>query len=171
MEKKPSLQAMEGPKWMTPHPVALLLDDALHAFFTKKEERRRPIIPPRPYNTLAFFKYRRSSLATHPDASVYSELPYDVQRLVRSFTPHPVSLLVKEAHALWTDLQEVKKMWSADEESRFKFDQRLRDKRVQSYHHDWLLERGVKDAWKRSRTTLDDVTDSDDEIGLYYSEW
>ena len=63
---------------------------------------------------------------------IWDRLPYDVQRLVRTFTPHPVSLLVKEAHALWSDLQEARKMWYDDEESRVKFAQRLRDKQVKS---------------------------------------
>ena len=172
MEKKPSLQAMEGRARMThaPHPVALLLDDALRAFFTKKQERLRPIVPPRPYNTLAFLRHRRPPPATRPDANVYSELPYDVQLLGRSFTLHPVSLLVKQAHALWSDLQEARKMWSGDEESRVKYAQRLRDKRVKSDHHCWLLERRVKDAWERSGTTLDDLMDSDDDDnGMDYS--
>ena len=165
MEKKPSLQTMEGQTRMTrtPHPVALLLDDALRAFFTKKEERLRPIIPPRPYNTLAHLRRRRPPPATCPDASVYSELPYDAQRLVRSFTPHPVSLLVKKAHALWSHLQEARKMWHDDEESRFKYAQRLRDKQVKLDHHCWLLERRVKDAWERSGITSDDLMDSDDD--------
>ena len=69
-----------------------------------------------------------------------------------------------------SDLQEARKMWSGDEEFRVKHAQRLRDKRVKSDHHYWLLERRVKGAWERSGITSDDLMDSDDDdTGVDYS--
>ena len=64
---------------------------------------------------------------------------------------------------MWSDLQEARKMWSGNEQPRVKYAQRLRDKRLKSDHHCWLLERRVKGAWERSGITLDDIMDSDDD--------
>ena len=70
---------------------------------------------------------------------------------------------MKEAHALWSHLQEARKRWSCDEEFRVKQAQRLRDKHVKANRHCWLLERGIKDSWERSGVTWDDIMGSDDD--------
>ena len=42
-------------------------------------------------------RMRMSAASPHVDASVYFELPYDVQGIVRKFTPHPVAVLLDDA--------------------------------------------------------------------------
>ena len=149
----------------SPHPVALLLDDAFRAFFTKREAKKRPIAPPQPFNTLAYLKKSKryaKTPAKHPDASVYLELPYDVQGLVRKFTPHPVSLLVKDAHNLWCALRTSRKHWPSDEQIRFREAHRVRDSNVRVAHFSWLQDRSNYDAWVRTGVTAADMFDDDE---------
>ena len=85
----------------TPHPVAELLDDAFRAYFLKVELRLHPVKPLRAFNALKQLKMLNKyvdSVATHSDGCLYAELPYNLQGLVRKFTPHPVSKMVKDAH-------------------------------------------------------------------------
>ena len=145
------------------HPVAVLLDDAFRAFFTKMEAKKHPIRP-QPFNAMKELKLLNQevdSIATHSDASVYAELPYDLQGLVRQFTPHPVSLLVKDAHFVWHELQYSRKYWPEFEESRLIAAQRGRESNVRVAHFDWLQDRGNHGAWRRSGVTTADMRDGD----------
>ena len=146
----------------TPHPVAALLDDALRAFFLKQEERARPIQPLQPFNKMKELKQLNEevdSIATQPDGGgVYSDLPYDLQGLVRSFTPHPVSLLVDDARYVWKELQHAKRCWPREEEKRLLLCQRYRERKVREQHYDWLYKRmNFSDAMERSRLTMSDI--------------
>ena len=150
----------------SPHPLAVLLGDAFRAFFTKRETKKRPKIPPQPFNILKELKQLNryvETTAKHPDASVYSELPYDVQGLVRKFTPHPISLLVEDAHDLWRDLKRARSRWPHEEAFRIARAERIFQDHVTSAHFDWLQDRGVLDAWVRSGVTCEDLLDSGDE--------
>ena len=143
------------------HPVAVLLDDAFRAFFHKREAKKHPISP-QPFNAVEERKginLEVNSIATHSDASVYAELPYDVQGLVRQFTPHPVSLLVKDAHFVWHELQYLRKYWPDFEESRLIAAQRGRESNVRVAHFEWLQDRGNHGAWRRSDVTTADMRD------------
>ena len=159
MERSPKRARMSLPD--APHPVALLLDDALRAFFLKQEERHRPILPLQPFNArreLREINLEVSSIATHSDGSVYADLPYDAQSIVRRFTPHPVSLLVKDARYVWRMFQHAKRCWPREEEKRILMCQRYRERKVREQHHDWLYYRmNWKDAMERSRLTMSDI--------------
>jgi hypothetical protein len=158
MERSPKRARMSLPD--APHPVALLLDDALRAFFRKQEERRNPIQARRfnPRQKLREINLDVSSIATHSDGSVYANLPYDVQSIVRRFTAHPVSLLMKDARYVWRMFQHAKKNWPRKEEERLLMCQRFRERRVREQHHDWLYYRmNWKDAMERSRLTMSDI--------------
>ena len=145
------------------HPVALLLDDAFRAFFTKREAKKHPILA-QPFNALKELKQLNEevdSIATHSDASVYVELPYDVQGLVRQFTPHPVSLLVKDAWFVWNELKHIKTHWSFAEESRLIRAHRARELNVRVAHFDWLQDRMVYTAWQRAGVSSADIMTDD----------
>ena len=151
----------------SPHPVALVLDDAFRVFFTKRETKKRPIAPSQPFNTLAFLdEYDRLTVlptAKHPDASVYSELPHDVQGFVRKFTPHPVSLLVEDAHDLWWELKSASIHWHRNEQSRVERTERVRDHNVKVAHFNWLQDRGNYDTWVRSGVTTAVIMSDDND--------
>ena len=159
MERSPKRARMSLPD--APHPVALLLDDALRAFFLKHEERRRPILPLQPFNArqeLRLINLEVSPIATHSDGSVYADLPHDVQSIVRRFTPHPVSLLVKDAIHVWKSLQHAKRCWPREEEKRLLMCQRYRERKVREQHHDWLYYRmNWMVAMERSRLAWGDI--------------
>ena len=145
------------------HPVALLLDDAFRAFFHKRETKKHPICP-QPFNALKELKQLNEevdSIATPSDASVYVDLPYDVQGLVRQFTPHPVSLLVKDACFVWNELKHIKTHWSLAEECRLKTAHQVRDSNVRVTHFDWLQDRGNHGAWRRSGVSSADIMGKD----------
>jgi hypothetical protein len=149
---------------MSPHPVAELPDDAFRAFFLKREAKKRPIRP-QPFNAVEELKginMEVNSIATHSDASVYADLPYDLQGLVRQFTPHPVSLLVKDAIYVWKELQFVRRRWPLAEEYRLISAHSARDSKVRVAHFDWLQDRGNHDAWRRSGVTTADMYDGED---------
>ena len=152
---------------VAPHPVAALLDDAFRAFFLKQEAKKRPILPLQPFNKMAELrKLNRFVLvsATHPDASVYVNLPYDVQWLVRRFTPHPLSRLIHEAHFVFEWLQDSEKAWPRLEQRRLRIDHTKRRRYANVNHLRWLEERGnCNDLW--SRAHLDEVR-SDDELSI-----
>ena len=149
----------------TPHPVAALLDDALRAFFLKQEERTRPILPVQPFNKMKELKQLNEevdSIATQPDGGgVYAELPYELQGLVRSFTPHPVSLLVDDAHYVWKELQIVRDGWSLAERSRLLRALEQRESNVRVAHFNWLQDRDNHGAWRRSGVTCGDFIGDD----------
>ena len=154
-----------------PHPVALLLDDALRAFFLKQEERIRPIKAMQ-FNArqeLRLINLEVSPIATHSDGSAYVDLPYDVQSIVRRFTPHPVSLLVKDAIHVWKTFQRAKRCWPREEEKRLLMCQRFRERKVREQHHDWLYDRmNWMDAMERSRLTWSDILEHEfDEFDMY----
>ena len=145
------------------HPVALLLDDAFRAFFHKREAKKHPISP-QPFNAVEELKginLEVNSIATHSDASVYVDLPYDVQGLVRQFTPHPVSLLVEDAHYVWNELKHIKRHWPHAEECRLKTAHQVRDSNVRVAHFDWLQDRGNHGAWRRSGVSSADIMGND----------
>ena len=147
------------------HPVALLLDDAFRAFFHKREAKKHPIRP-QPFNALKELKQLNEevdSIATHPDAGVYLELPYDVQGLVRQFTPHPVSLLVKDAHFVWNELQHIRTRWPLAEEYRLRIAHSVRESDVRVAHFEWLQDRYVRGAWDRSGVTCGDFRGSEED--------
>ena len=110
------------------------------------------------------------STAKHPDASVYLELPYE-------FVPHPVSLLLEEAHDLWDELKDARKHWPRSQEFRFKTAHRARDNNVTVAHFNWLQDRGNHDAWVRSGVTssllMSDYEDDpwDYEPHGWYTPW
>ena len=158
------------------HPVALLLDDAFRAFLYKRERRMRPIAPPQPFNILKELKDLNRYVeitAKHPDASVYLELPYDVQGLVRQFTPHPVSLLVKDAYYVWDELKHLRKHWPRSQEFRFKSAHGARKNNVKVAHFNWLQDRGNLDAWDRSGVTSGPLIHPDEDDWDYepYYGW
>ena len=158
MERSPKRARMSLPD--APHPVAVLLDDALRAFFLKREERLRPIRS-KHFNArqeLSLINSEVTSIATHSDGSVYADLPCDVQSIVRRFTPHPVSLLVKDAIYVWKEFQHAKRRWPLEEERRLLICQRFRERKVREQHHDWLYYRmNWMVALERSRLTWDDI--------------
>jgi hypothetical protein len=146
---------------VAPHPVAALLDDAFRAFFLKQEAKKRPILPAQPFNAMKVLKELNEevdSIGTCSDGSVYADLPYDVQGLVRSFTPHPTSLLLKDARYVWRMFQHAKKNWPLKEEKRILICQRYRERKVREQHHDWLYYRmNWREAMERSRLTWGDI--------------
>ena len=156
------------------HPVALLLDDAFRAFFHKREAKKHPISP-QPFNAVEELKLLNlevNSIATHSDASVYVDLPYDVQGLVRQFTPHPVSLLVKDAHYVWKELQFVRRHWPHAEECRLRTAHRARERNVRVAHFDWLQDRMVYTAWQRAGVSSADImTDDPHDPRDYAGPW
>ena len=134
---------------IAPHPVAALLDDALRAFFLKQEERTRPIQPLQPFNKMEELKQLNrevDAIATHSDGSVHADLPYDAQGLVRQFTPHPVSLLVKDVIYVWKELQRVRRCWPLEEERRLLRAQQSRERNVRERHFYWLYDRMIYTA-------------------------
>ena len=154
----------------TPHPVAVLLDDAFRAFFTKREQRVRPIAPPRLFNTLAFLdECNRMAVlpaAKRPDAGVCSEL-------ARKFTPHPVFLLVENAHQLWYELKDARRFWPRDEQPRVERAQRVRNHNVEVALFNCLQDRDNDDAWDRSGVTsgliMSDYEDDPWDYEPYYA--
>jgi hypothetical protein len=151
---------------VAPHPVAALLDDAFRAFFLKQEAKKRPILPLQPFNAAEELKQLNEevdSIATHSDASVYADLPYDLQGLVRQFTPHPVSLLVDDAHYVWNELQYIRRRWPDAEELRLRIAHNVRDGNVRVAHFEWLQDRYVRGAWDRSGVTCGDFRGSEEE--------
>ena len=147
MERSPKRARMSLPS--APHPVATLLDDAFQAFFLKMAAKMRPIPPLQPFNAmkeLMQLNEEVDSIATHSDASVYAELPYDLQGLVRRFTPHPVSLLVKDAHFVWNELQYIRTRWPFAEECRLRTAHQAREINVRVAHFDGLQDRMVYSA-------------------------
>ena len=150
----------------TPHPVALLLDDAFQAFFLKMEAKMRPIPPLQSFNAmkeLMQLNEEVDSIATHSDASVYAELPYDLQGLVRHFTPHPVSLLVEDAHFVWNELQYIRTRWPLAEECRLRIAHSVRESNVRVAHFYYLQHRGNRRAWDRSGVTCGDFRGSEED--------
>ena len=151
---------------VAPHPVAALLDDAFRAFFLKQEAKKRPILPLQPFNKMGELKQLNEevdSIATHSDASVYTDLPYDLQGLVRSFTPHPVSLLLKDALFVWGELQYIRRRWPDAEEHRLQIAHNVRDGNVRVAHFEWWQDRYVRSAWERSGVTCGDFRGSEEE--------
>ena len=152
---------------VAPHPVAALLDDAFRAFFLKQEAKKRPILPLQPFNAAEELKKLNEEvdlIATHSDASVYADLPYDLQGLVRQFTPHPVSLLVEDAIYVWKELQFVRRRWPHAEECRLRTAHSVREGDAKAAHFDWLQDRGNHDAWRRSGVTAGDFRDLDNDL-------
>ena len=151
---------------VAPHPVAALLDDAFRAFFLKQEAKKRPIKPLQPFNKMEELKQLNEevdSIATHSDASVYTELPHDLQGLVRQFTPHPVSLLLKDALYVWRELQYIRRRWPDADEHRLQIAHNVRDSRVRVAHFEWLQDRYVRGAWERSGVSCADFRGSEEE--------
>ena len=147
-----------------PHPVAELLDDAFRAFFLKMEAKKRPILPLQPFNAVEELKQLNEevdSIATHSDASVYADLPYDLQGLVRQFTPHLASLLVEDATYEWKELQFVRRHWPHAEECRLRTAHQVRDSNVRVARFDWLQDRGNHGAWRRSDVSSADIMGND----------
>jgi hypothetical protein len=151
---------------VAPHPVAALLDDAFRAFFLKQEAKKRPILPLQPFNKMEELKQLNEevdSIATHSDASVYADLPYDLQGLVRQFTPHPVSLLLKDALYVWKELQYVRRHWPDAEECRLRIAHNVRNSRVRVAHFYYLQDRDIHGAWERSGVTCGDFSGSEED--------
>ena len=98
--------------------------------------------------------------AKHPDAGLYVELPYDLQGLVRRFTPHPVSLLIHEAHYVFELLQDLEKEWPHREQKRLRRAHTRRRSNVKVAHFNWLGDRDNLGIWSRARLDQDR---SDDE--------
>ena len=66
---------------LTPHPVALLLDDAFKSFFARKIAKKHPMPPSRPYKIPPGIKEIRQIHTLPPrsfDASLYIKLPYEL---------------------------------------------------------------------------------------------
>ena len=150
----------------TPHPVAVLLDDAFRAFFLKQEAKKRPILPLQPFNKMEELKQLNEevdSVATHSDGSAYAELPYDLQGLVRQFTPHPVSLLLKDALYVWKELQYTRRHWPEAEELRLRIAHNVRNSRVRVAHFEWLQDRNIHGAWDRSGVVCGDFQGSEED--------
>ena len=151
---------------IAPHPVAALLDDAFRAFFLKQEAKKRPILPAQPFNAMKVLKELNEevdSIGTCSDGSVYADLPYDLQGLVRSFTPHPTSLLLKDALFVWQELQYIRERWPDAEEYRLQIAHNVRDGNVRVAHFEWLQDRGNHGAWDRSSVTCGDFRGSEEE--------
>ena len=170
MERSPKRARMSLPD--APHPVAVLLDDALRAFFLKREERLRPIAAPQPFDAQAWIKQYGKRHERTPgkliDACVYAELPYDLQGLVREFTPHPVSLLLTDAHYLWNGLQCARVNTKMHREHEFQRAHRFRQSRIKAMHFEWLYDRMVfPGALGRSGLTWEDSARNDDGIDSY----
>ena len=142
MERSPKRMRMTLPS--APHPAAALLDQALHAYFTKRMAVKYRIRPQRPWNQMNALRRLNNevvSVATHSDAGVYAFLPSDLQGIVRKFTPHPVSLLVKDALYVWKEVQRERRRWASDEEKRVAKAQHFREWKVREALFDWLYDR------------------------------
>ena len=156
----------------TQHPVAVLLDDAFRAYFATREAKKRPIAMPQPFNAQAWIKqhgkrYARAP-AKIPDAGVYAKLPCDLQGLVRKFTPHPVSLLIRDAHNLWNVLSCARVNWISHHKLKFERALRLRESTIKVMHFNWLQDHMVfQGAWDRSGVTWADSARYDDELDPY----
>ena len=147
------------------HPAAVLLDDAFRAFFTKMEAKKHPMRP-QPFNAMKELKLLNQevdSIATHSDASVYAELPYDLQGLVRQFTPHPVSLLLKDALYVWKELQYTRRHWPEAEDLRLRIAHNARNSHVRVAHFEWLQDRNIHGAWDRSGVACGDFRGSEED--------
>ena len=140
------------------------MDDAFRAYFLRRMMKKRPILPLQPFNAVEELKGSNlevNSIATHSDASVYADLPYDLQGLVRQFTPHPLSLLVEDAIYVWKELQFVRRRWPHAEECRLRRSLADRERRAKAMRFDWLQDRGNHGAWRRSDVSTYDFIDSD----------
>ena len=150
---------------IAPHPVAALLDDALKAFFLKRAQKRTPLPKREPFNQQKELKELNAmteAVATLSDGSLYSELPSDLQGLVRKYTPHPVSLLLKEARFVWYELRHIRNDWPREQDSRIRCAEAQHDKEARVAHFDWLQDRGNRSAWSRAGVTTADILYEDE---------
>ena len=170
MERSPKRMRMTLPS--APHPAAALLDDAFRAYFTKQLVKYWPIAPPRPFDAQAWIKQHGKRYARTPgklsDFGVYAELPHDLQGLVRKFTPHPVSLLLSDAHNLWSCLRCARVNTEMYQEYEFRRAHRFRQSRMKQLHYNWLYDHMVyRDLVQRTMITWEDSARNDDGIDTY----
>ena len=72
---------------LTPHPVALLLDDAFKSFFARKIAKQHPMPPSRPFKIppgIKEIRQRHTLPLRSFDANLYIKLPYEVKRCEES---------------------------------------------------------------------------------------
>ena len=139
----------------TPHPVAVLLDDAFQAFFSKMIAKQHPMPPPHPCNIPPGIKELLRSF----DASIYIKLPYDLQLEVQECTPHPLATFARRAKELFEWNQMLKKNWCDDMARRIRKRQYDNGRRTRMAHFNWLYENDVDDAIELSGVLTSDFDD------------